>query len=87
MDNTAKGAFLSFGHPAVRGSAAVIAEHAAALTWAFSLLAYVSVGAFMSPGAVVFLVPAGAVTAAAMAIRRRSKLPPRHRSGPAHTRR
>lgn len=87
MDNTANGAFLSFRDPAVRGSVAVLAEYAAALTWAFSLLAYVSAGAFMSPGAVVLLIPAVAVTAAAMAIRRRSTLPPRHRSGAAHARR
>lgn len=87
MDNTANGAFLSFRDPAVRGSVAVLAEYAAALAWAFSLLAYFSVGAFMSPGAVVLLIPAVVVTAAAMAIRRRGKLPPRHRSGAAHARR
>ncbi|VXC19392.1 hypothetical protein ARTHRO9AX_220205 [Arthrobacter sp. 9AX] len=32
MDNTASGAFLSFGDPAVGGSIAVVAEYAAVLT-------------------------------------------------------
>ena len=86
MDNSPSGAFLSFRDPAVRDSVAVVAEYAAALTWAFSLLAYVSAGAFMSPAAVVLLVPAVMVTLAAMVIRRRSKVPPRHRSGAAHAR-
>jgi hypothetical protein len=86
MDNAQSGAFLSFRDPAVRGSVAVVAEYAAVLTWAFSLLAYVSAGAFMSPVAVVLLAPAVVVTVAAMAISRRSKVPPKHRSGAAHAR-
>jgi hypothetical protein len=44
MDHMQAGTFLSFRDPAVRDSVAVIAEYAAALTWAFSLLAYVSAG-------------------------------------------
>ena len=86
MDNAQSGAFLSFRDPSVRGSMAVVAEYAAALTWGFSLLAYVSAGAFMSPAAVVLLVPAVVVTVTALAVRRRTKVPPRHRSGSAHAR-
>jgi hypothetical protein len=86
MSNAQNGAFLSFHDPAVRGSMAVVVEYAAALTWAFSLLAYVSAGALMSPVAVVLLVPAVVVTVAALAVHRRSKVRPRHGSGAAHAR-
>jgi len=84
VDNSQSGAFLSFHDPALRSTVAVVAEYAAVLTWAFSLLAYVSAGALMSPSAVVLLVPAVVVTLASMVIRRRSKVSPRHRSGGAH---
>lgn len=76
--------FLAFGDSVVRGSVAVVADYAAALTWVFSLFAYVSAGAFRSPVALVLLVPAVLVSLAALAVRRRTKLPPNHRSGPAH---
>jgi hypothetical protein len=86
MGNAQNSAFLSFHDPAVRGSMAVVVEYAAALTWAFSLLAYVSAGALTSPVTVVLLVPAVVVTVAALAVHRRSKMPPKHRSGASHAR-
>ncbi|MFJ6376296.1 hypothetical protein ACIQH9_11300 [Pseudarthrobacter oxydans] len=87
MDKTQGGTFVSFRDPALRVSMAVVADYAAALTWAFGLLAYVSAGAFMSPAAVVLLAPAVVVTVAALAVRRRGKTPPsHHRSGAGHAR-
>lgn len=80
------GSYFTFRDPAVSGSVTVVADYAAALTWAFGLLAYVSAGAFMSPAAVVLLLPAVLVTIAASTIRRRTRIPAKHRSGPAHAR-
>lgn len=86
MDNSQRGTFFAFRDPAFRVSMAVVTDYAAALAWAVGLLAYVSAGAFMSPAALVVLVPAVVVTIAAWTIRRRARIPAKHRSGPAHAR-
>ena len=86
MEKSQSGGYVAFRDPAVRSSVTVVADYATALTWGVCLLAYVSVGAFMAPVAVVLLLPAVVVTLGAWGIRRRTKVAPRHRTGPAHAR-
>lgn len=86
MDNSQRGTYFAIRDTDFRVSMAVATEYAAALTWTVGLLAYVSAGAFMSPAALVVLVPAVLVTGAAWAVRRHARAPAKHRSGPAHAR-
>jgi len=86
MDKLQAGNYVAFRDPAVRSSVTLVADYATALTWGVCLLAFASVGAFMAPVAVVLLLPAAVVSLAAWGIRRRTKVPAKHRTGPAHAR-
>jgi len=86
MDKLQAGNYLAFHGPVVRSSVTLVADYATALTWGVCLLAYVSVGAFMAPVAVVLLLPAVVVTLTSWGIQRRTKVPAKHRRGPAHAR-